>query len=269
MEEYAALAARVRAWAVKMTHWGQSGHVGSSLSQADLLAVLYQRVLRVDPQDPEWPDRDRFVLSKGHAAAGVYAVLAEKGFIPRQWLFTYHQDGGHLSGHISHHVPGVEFSTGSLGHGLPVAVGMAIHAKRQGQHHRVFCLMSDGDMDEGSTWEAIMFAAQHRLDNLVGIVDYNKIQALGRSEDIIELEPLALKLHGFGWAAREIDGHHHGQIERALLDLPLEEGKPTCIIAHTVKGKGCSFMEGDMAWHYRHCDDELLVQALEELGVEA
>lgn len=267
--DYADLAARVRAWAVQMTYWGHSGHVGSSLSMADLLAVLYGRVLRVDPANPRWPERDRFLLSKGHAAAGVYAVLAEKGFIPREWLRTYYQDGGRLSGHISHYVPGVEFSTGSLGHGLPVGVGMALHAKRRGLGHRVFVLMSDGDVNEGSTWEAIMFAAQHHLDNLIGIVDYNRVQALGHSEDIIDMEPFAPKWRDFGWSVQEIDGHDFAAIERSLLTVPHEAGKPSAIIAHTIKGRGCSFMEDDYNWHYRHCNDELLAQALAELGMQA
>ena len=222
----------------------------------------------MDPRKPKWPDRDRFILSKGHAAAGVYAVLAEKGFFPKEWLQTYYQDNGRLMGHISHHVPGVEFSTGSLGHGLPVACGMAIHAKRNNKDYRIFCLMSDGDCNEGSTWEAIMFAAQHRLDNLVAIVDYNKIQALGRSKDIIDLEPFARKIVDFHWAVKEIDGHNFPQIEDALTTVPLESGKPSFLICHTVKGKGVSFLEDTVASHYKCANEQELVQACRELGVE-
>ncbi len=168
-EQYHELATKVRAHCCRMVHLGKSGHIGSMLSAADIMAVLYSGVLNVDPQQPRKEDRDRFILSKGHAGAVVYATLAEKGFFPREWLDTYYQDDGKLMGHISHYVPGVEFSTGSLGHGLPVAVGMALDARHRGRTHRVFCMLSDGDMNEGSTWEAIMFAGQHHLDNLVCI----------------------------------------------------------------------------------------------------
>lgn len=268
LENYRCLANNIRAHAVRMTHRGKSGHVGSSLSMADILAVLYTKILKVDPKKPNWPDRDRFLLSKGHAAAVVYAVLAEKGFFPKEWLQTYYRDNGRLMGHISHHVPGVEFSTGSLGHGLPVAAGMAIHAKRNNKDYRIFCLMSDGDCNEGSTWEAIMFAAQHRLDNLVAIVDYNQIQALGRSKDIIDLEPFARKIVDFHWAAKEIDGHDFQQIEDALTTVPFEPGKPSFLICHTVKGKGVSFLEDTVASHYKCANEQELVQACQELGVE-
>ena len=178
LDECQRLATRVRAHCLRMTHRGKSGHVGSMLSMAEILSVLYRRVLRVDPERPDWPDRDRFILSKGHGGGAVYAVLGELGFFAMDWFEGYYRDGGKLMGHISHHVPGVEFSTGSLGHGLPVAAGMALAARNAGRTHRIICLMSDGDCDEGSTWEAILFAAQHRLDNLTVIVDYNKVQAL-------------------------------------------------------------------------------------------
>jgi len=267
-DNYRHLSAIVRAHAVRMTHQGKSGHVGSSLSMADILTVLYTRTLRVDYKKPGWPDRDRFILSKGHAAAGVYGILAEMGFFPKSWLATYYQDNGHLMGHISHHVPGVEFSTGSLGHGLPVACGMAIHAKRNSKSYRIFCLMSDGDCNEGSTWEAIMFAAQHRLDNLVAIVDYNKIQALGRSKDIIDLEPFAQKIKDFHWVVQEIDGHNFQEIEGALANVPFQTGKPSFLICHTVKGKGVSFFEDTVASHYKCANDQELIHACRELGVE-
>jgi len=266
-QELKQLANTIRAHAVRMTHRGKSGHVGSTLSMADILAVLYSGPLRVHPSAPDWPARDRFILSKGHAGAGVYAVLAEKGFFPKEWLDTYYQDNGYLSGHISHHVPGVEFSTGSLGHGLPVAAGMAVVAKRTGKTHRVFCLMSDGDCNEGSTWEAMMFATQHHLDNLTAIVDYNRIQALGRCKDVIDMEPFAAKVKDFRWAVREIDGHNYGEIRQALDDVPFEKGKPSFIIAHTVKGKGVSFLEDTVACHYKHANAEELQQAYKELGV--
>jgi transketolase len=221
----------------------------------------------VDPKNPGWEERDRFILSKGHAAAGVYAALAEKGFIPREWLRTYYCDDGKLCGHISHHVPGAEFSTGSLGHGLPVAVGMALAARMAGKKHRIIVLMSDGDCNEGSTWEAIMFAAQQGLDNLTVIVDYNRVQALGKSKDIIDLEPLGKKIQDFGWAVKEIDGHDHGQIESALSVLPFHPGRPSFLIARTVKGKGLKAMEDTVGCHYQCVPDDGLAAAYKELGV--
>ncbi|MDD3925868.1 MAG: transketolase [bacterium] len=266
---YAEMAVKIRAHCLRMTHRGRSGHVGSMLSMADILAVLYTGILSVDPFNPGWEDRDRFILSKGHGGAAVYAALAERGFFPREWLDTYYLDNGKLSGHISHHVPGVEFSTGSLGHGLPVAVGMAIAARHAGAGHRVICLVSDGDCNEGSTWEAVMMAAQHGLDNLTVIVDYNRVQALGKMEDVIEMEPFAGKLKDFGWAVREINGHDYAEIESNLLELPFEQGRPSWVLARTVKGKGVSWMEGTVACHYGAVSDEQLIQALKELGVEA
>jgi transketolase len=266
-ETYKELAQKIRAHAVMMTNLRHSGHVGSSLSMADILAVLYQTTLAVDPRNPGWEDRDRFILSKGHAAAGVYAALAEKGFIPREWLRTYYCDDGRLCGHISHHVPGAEFSTGSLGHGLPVAAGMALAARMAGKKHRVIVLMSDGDCNEGSTWEAIMFAAQQGLDNLTVIVDYNRVQALGKSKDIIDLEPLQKKVQDFGWAVKEIDGHDHGQIETALSVLPFQKGRPSFLIARTVKGKGLKAMEDTVGCHYQCVADAGLAAAYKELGV--
>jgi len=239
------------------------------LSIAELLAVLYTRILRVDPKNPSAPDRDRFILSKGHGGAAVYAVLTELGFFPRDWMLGYYRDEGKLMGHISHHLPGVEFSTGSLGHGLPVAAGMAIAAKRAGHKHRIFCLMSDGDCDEGSTWEAIMFAAQHGLDNLTVIVDYNKIQALGFVKDVIDLEPFADKVRAFRWAYREVNGHSVGDICEALVHLPYEPGKPSWLTAHTVKGKGVSFLENTVSCHYGSVNAEQLAQALAELEMPA
>ena len=204
MENCKAIAKQIRIDSVLMTNRAQSGHVGSMLSMADIIAVLYDKILKVDPKNPDMPERDRFILSKGHAAAAVYSVLAQKGFIPTEWLERYYCDDGKLMGHISHKLPGVEFSTGSLGHGLPVAVGMAIAARYAKSERRIFCMSSDGDMNEGSTWEAIMFAAQEKLSNLTLIVDYNKVQALGHSEDIIALRSLRQKLECFGWNAVEI-----------------------------------------------------------------
>ncbi len=260
------LARRLRADALRMVHRAKASHIGSSLSMCDLLAVLYGCVLHVDPDRPDWPERDRFILSKGHGAAAGYAVLAEAGFFPVEWLETYCQDGSKLAGHLTRGVPGVELSTGSLGHGLPVGAGMALAAKADKVPYRVFVLLSDGELDEGSNWEAILFAAHHQLDNLVAIVDYNKIQSFGSVGEVIRLEPLAEKWHAFGWATREIDGHDHQAIAEALRMVPHERGKPTAVVAHTVKGKGVSFMEDLLAWHYKSPSDEQLAQALDELG---
>lgn len=252
---------------VEMTGRANASHIGSALSTADLLAVLYGKVLRFDPKRPDWPDRDRFILSKGHACTALYGVLAEMGYFPLSDLETFYQNGSPLAGHATHkNMPGVEVSTGSLGHGLPLATGMALSAKRDEQMHRVFCMLSDGECDEGSTWEAALFAPHHRLDNLIVIVDYNKIQSLGRVADVINLEPLAQKWQAFGWGVLEISGHDLAAVEAALTGLPIKPGKPTCIVAHTVKGKGVSFMEDKLLWHYRAPLGDLMDQALAELG---
>lgn len=264
-EIYSDLAAKIRKHCLHMVHIGQSGHIGSMLSAADIVSVLYSGYLNVDPQNPKDPNRDRLILSKGHAGAVVYAALAEKGFFPMEWIDTYDQDGGKLLGHISHYVPGVEFSTGSLGHGLPVAVGMALAAKETGRKHRIFAILSDGDCNEGSTWEAIMFAGQHHLDNLTIIIDYNRIQALGFSKDILDFGDFESRIAPFGWACKTIDGHDYSQIEAAMQNIPLTDAKPTCIIAHTVKGKGVSFMENQVHSHYWHVTDDDLAKALKEL----
>ena len=261
------LAKRIRLQSLRMIARARSAHLGSAFSMADLLAVLYARILRIDPQRPDWPDRDRFILSKGHAAAPLYVVLAERGFFSAAWLDDFYLDGSRLAGHASHSgVPGVEISTGSLGHGLSIACGMAIAAKRDHKAHRVFALLSDGECDEGSTWEAVLFAPHHRLDNLVVIVDYNKIQSLGTVREVLDLEPLADKWRAFGWAVEEIDGHNIEEIEAVLSKVPFAPGKPTCVVAHTVKGKGVSFMENKLLWHYRSPDPEEMAKALAELG---
>lgn len=249
-----------------MVHRARSSHVGGAFSMADLLAVLYGSVLRVDPKRPDDPTRDRFVLSKGHACSALYAVLAERGFFPKALLETFYLDGTSLAGHVTTGVPGVELSTGSLGHGLPVATGMALALKRDDNPGRVFALLSDGECDEGSTWEAALFAPHHRLDNLTVIVDFNKIQSLGTVEEVMGLEPFFDKWRAFGWHVREIDGHDLSAIEGALSTLPFEAGRPSCVIAHTVKGKGVTFMEDRLLWHYHAPSDEDVANALKELG---
>lgn len=260
------LAERIRRHAIQMTSVGKSSHVGSILSMADIIAVLYGEILHFDPNNPRMPARDRFILSKGHAGAGVYAALAESGFFSTSKLATHYQDGSDLSGHVSHkRVPGVEVSTGSLGHGLPIATGFALNALRDGAAHRVFVVLGDGECDEGSNWEAIMFAAHHRLSNLVAIVDYNKLQSLDSIENTLGLEPFAAKWRAFGWRTFEVDGHDHGELISALQRPLSDEFRPTCIIAHTVKGYGISFMENQVLWHYRSPQGDELKAALEEL----
>jgi transketolase len=259
-------ATRIRAEALHMVHRAHSSHIGAGLSIADLIAVLYQEVLRLEPTWPAWPKRDRFILSKGHACAAHYAALALKGFFPAEELREFGQEGSRLLAHSSHHVPGVEFSTGSLGHGLGFACGKALAAKRRQLPWRVFTLLSDGELDEGSIWEALLFAPHHRLDNLVAIVDYNKIQSLGRVAEVLNLDPLAAKLRAFNWAVREIDGHDHGQIRAALTQVPFEAGKPSALVAHTVKGKGVDFMEDQLLWHYRTPNAEQVREALTQLA---
>jgi transketolase len=245
------LARRIRTHALRMTSIGGGSHIGAIFSCSDILAVLYDGILNVDPAEPKRSSRDRFVLSKGHAGAGLYAALAERGFFPVEKLLTHYQNGSILCGHVSHEVPGVDVSTGSLGHGLSIGAGMAYSAAARRASHRVFCLLSDGECDEGSTWEAALFAAHHGLSNLVAIVDYNRIQGLAPVSHVLELEPFADKWTAFGWAVREVDGHDHGSLRAALSTLPFKSGKPSCLMAHTTKGRGVSFMENTVLWHYR------------------
>jgi len=260
------LARRIRIHALKMANRGGGSHIGSALSISDILAVLYSDVLYVNPKDPHMANRDRFILSKGHAGAAVYATLAEVGFFPIEKLDTHYQDGSDLSGHISHkNVPGVELSTGSLGHGLSVGVGMAKAAMLDKKTHRIFVLLSDGECDEGSVWEAAMFASHHELDNLIALIDYNKIQSLDTVENTLALEPFKSKWESFGWNAIEVNGHDHNQLKSELVKTPSINSKPTVYICHTTKGKGVSFMENSVLWHYRCPRGEEFEMALKEL----
>ena len=260
------LARRIRRHALQMTCSGQSSHIGSVFSCADVLAVLYGSILRYRSVEPRWAERDRFILSKGHAGAGVYAVLAECGFFPIEQLKKHYQDGSIFSGHISHKgVSGVELSTGSLGHGLGVGAGMAKALKLAGNQARVFVLISDGECDEGTVWEAALFAQHHQLDNLLAIIDYNKIQSLAPVAETLQLEPLRAKWEAFNWSVHETDGHDHESLIKTLADLPAVQGKPTVVIAHTVKGKGVSFMENTVLWHYRTARGDEYERALREL----
>jgi transketolase len=258
------LARKVRVHAIKMVNHTGASHIGSILSMADILAVLYGRVLNYRPNNPRWDGRDRFILSKGHASAGIYAVLAESGFIEFSDLKLFYKDGSHYSGHVSHiGIPGVELSTGSLGHGVSVAAGMVLAGKIDQKKHRVFTLISDGELNEGSTWEAILFAAHQRLEKLTVVIDRNRLQATKATEEVLTLEPLADKLRAFGWCVLEVNGHDHSELYSALQS---NSDKPIIIIANTIKGKGVSFMENSIEWHYRTPIGELFEQAMKELG---
>lgn len=258
------LARVIRADALRMTSAVNASHIGSCLSIADILAVLYSGVLQVRPTAPAWPQRDRLIVSKGHAAAIVYAVLARTGFFDADALATYTLDGSTFTGHVSHAVPGVEWSTGSLGHGLPVGTGMALAAQRSGASHRTVVLLSDGELDEGSNWEAILFAGHHRLRNLLVIIDANGIQSFGTVDEVLALEPLADKFAAFGWTVRDIDGHDHAAIRTACA-APEADDRPVVVIARTVKGAGVSFMEHQLRWHYRSASEQELIAALAEV----
>lgn len=247
------LAWLIRRHGVEMTHLSGGSHIGPIMSVADILGVIYADVLHCDPQNPKWEGRDRFILSKGHAGGAIYATLAECGFFPVEELKTHYQNGSRLSGHVSHHLPGVDFSTGSLGHGLSVAAGMAVAAKQDQKPHRVFAVLGDGECNEGSVWEAAQFAAYFGLDNLVAVVDHNHMQSLDFCDKTLSVSSLAEKWQAFGWNTVELNGHDHDALRQALKSRC--PGKPTVIIAHTLKGKGVPFMEQDILWHYRFPHD--------------
>lgn len=246
------LAWLIRRHGIEMTHLSHGSHIASILSVADVVAVLYNDVANISPSNIKDENRDRVILSKGHAGAAIYAALAEKGFFEREELKTHYADGSRLSGHVSHKgVPGVEFSTGSLGHGACVGAGIALNAKLDNKPYYTYAIVGDGECDEGSIWEMALFANQFKLNQLVVIVDHNKMQSLDYCENTLSLSPFAEKWKSFGWKAFDIDGHNHEQIRKALLDAKQSKDKPTVIIANTIKGKGVSFMENDILWHYR------------------
>ncbi len=261
------LANKIRKHVLDMTSKGGSSHIGSVFSIVDILACLYGQLLNINSELINDIKRDRFILSKGHAGAGVYATLAECGFFDIKLLETHYQDGSNLSGHVSHkNIPGVEFSTGSLGHGLSVGVGLAVSAKLDERKNNVVVLLSDGECDEGSNWEAIMFASHHKLNNLICIIDYNKIQSLDLVSNTLNLEPFTDKWVAFGWNVIEIDGHSIQSIIEGYNLAIKSELKPTCIIAHTTKGKGVSFFENQVLWHYRTAKGEEYEKAKKELN---
>lgn len=249
------LAWLIRRHAIEMTHLSGGGHIGSILSVADIIAVLYADVLHYNAKDPGWKDRDRFILSKGHAGAAIYAALAECGFFKREELKTHYANGSRLSGHVSHHVPGVDFSTGSLGHGLPVAVGMALAAKKDQKKYKIYTVIGDGECDEGSIWEAALFAHHFKLNNLIAIIDHNRMQSLDFCEKTLALEDLSAKWEAFGWRAITINGNVHAEIKDVLYGLNNENSGPAVIIANTIKGYPITFMENSVLWHYRFPHD--------------
>lgn len=264
-----ARAREARRRGLRMVHRAGLGHVGGDLSAADIVTTLYQAVLRIDPRRPDDPRRDRFFLSKGHATGALYTALAGAGFIPVEELATYMQPLSRLGGHPHRlAVPGVEASTGPLGHGLPIAVGAALAARLDGAAWRAFVLTGDGELQEGSNWEAAMAAAHLRLDNLTLIIDRNGLQQGAPTERTVGLEPLADKLRAFGWAVREVDGHDHRALLDAFAALPFTAGKPSCLLARTHKGEGVSFMRDRAGWHHRVPSAEELAAALAELGEE-
>lgn len=266
-DELRQIAAEIRQRVVRMSHVAGTPHLASALSCVDILVAAYWHALTIDPARPDDPLRDRLILSKGHAATALYAVLARRGFFDPQLLDSYATEGSVLVEHPSPHaVPGIEAATGSLGHGLPLGVGMALAGRIQSRRYRVCVVMSDGECNEGSVWEAAMLAAAQRLEQLVVVVDYNKWQATGRSNEVLALAPLREKWAAFGFRAREIDGHDLAALCEAL-DEPQEgRGQPLALIAHTVKGRGVSFMEDDNNWHYRVPNEDELRRALEELS---
>lgn len=255
---------------IKMLIPAKSGHPGGSLSSADILATLYFQVMRINPREPDWPERDRFVLCKGHAAPVLYAALAEKGYFPKEELLGLRQTGRMLQGHPDmKKTPGVDMSTGSLGQGLSAANGMALAGRLDGKDYRVYALLGDGEMGEGQVWEAGMAAAHYKLDNLTAIIDYNGLQIDGRTNDVMSSTPLSAKWQAFGWHVIEVDGHDIEKLMAAFEEAKKVQGKPTMIIARTIKGKGVSFMENQAGWHGTAPNAEQSEQALKELKEEA
>ena len=255
----------IRRDVAKMMHKSYSSHIGGCYSVTEILVTLYFDILNIDPKNPRKDDRDILLLSKAHSSPALYAILSKKGFFPKENLDTYYQDGGKLPGHLDKEaVPGVEFSFGSLGHGLSVGVGMALANKRMNNPGRVFVILGDGECNEGSVWVAAMFAPHHNLSNLTVVIDYNKIQSFGATNEVINQEPIFDKWKSFGWKVLEINGHDHDELLDAFNSS--HENLPKLIIANTVKGKGVSFMENSLDWHYKSPDDEQLKLALKELG---
>ena len=250
------LAWKIRRHGIEMTNRSKGSHIGSILSVADIIAVLYNNIAHVNPLNPSMEERDQIILSKGHAGASIYAALAELGFFEVSELMTHYQNGSRLSGHISHKgVPGIEVSTGSLGHGLSIGAGMAYANKLDNKKNRVFVILGDGECDEGSVWEAVLVASHNHLSNLIAIIDYNKMQSLDFCENTLALKPFDDKWRSFGWNVLVVDGHDHDELTKAFNIAMEEKNKPTVLIANTIKGKGIPFMEQNILWHYRYPHD--------------
>lgn len=259
------LAWNIRRDVIEMTHISHASHVGSALSCTDIISVLYSYFVKYDINNPMCENRDRVVLSKGHAGSALYACLGELGFFPKKELLTYYQNGSRFSGHISHkNVPGVEFSTGSLGHGVCVATGIALAGKMDQKDYHVYAIVGDGECDEGSVWETFLFANQYNLNNFTVIIDRNKMQSFGSTEDTIAIGNLAAKIKEFGWNVLDINGNDHDELYSAL-STKFNNNKPICIVANTIKGKGISFMENNVVWHYRDPQGEDYENAIMEL----
>jgi transketolase len=265
-KNYEKIAKEIRKKILKMIFNSQTSHIGSALSVVDILTVLYFKILSIDPKAPWAKNRDRFILSKGHAVSAWYATLAKRGFFNEEILDKYCVDGGILSGHPDRFsVPGIESSTGSLGHGLPIGVGLAFAGKKDKKNYRVFVLMSDGECEEGSVWEAAISASRLKLDNLIGIIDANKLQAYEKTDNIQPISSLKGKFENFGWSVKETDGHNFEKLEQVFRNIPIKKGKPTMIIAHTIKGKGIPTMENKLEWHYRSPKENQLKDFFEML----
>jgi transketolase len=269
IEELEKLARILRGRIIETSSRTSTPHLGSCLSCVDLLVALYFSILNIDPENPRDPQRDRFILSKGHAAPALFQILAMKGFYPESRLETYGRDGGVFAEHppTPDHLEGIEAATGSLGHGLPMGLGMALSARINELSYNVYAILSDGECNEGSVWEAAMLSAAQKVDNLHVIIDFNKWQATGRSQEVMALDPLVKKWEAFGWRALEINGHDIGQIVSVLTERPPGDKRPTAIIAHTIKGRGVSFMEDDNNWHYRIPTEDEVRLSKEELGL--
>lgn len=266
MTDYNTLSKEIRKKVLTMGYKSQEGHIGCALSCVDILTTLYFGVLKIDPANPLDVNRDRLVFSKGHAATALYATLCQRGFFPSQVLETYCQNGEKLAGHTTRgSAPGIEVTSGSLGHGFPMAVGMALALKKDKKSSRVFALISDGECDEGTTWESALFSGHQALEQLTLIIDYNKIQGFGRTDEVMGLEPLAKKFEAFGWAVKEVNGHDFAAMQQAFLSTPLSPAKPTVIICHTIKGKGVSFMENTLESHYTHLRQEDYEKSIAQL----
>jgi transketolase len=260
------MAARIRKYCVEIAHGPNAVHIGGSLSMTDILAVLFSDVLKHDPKNPKWEQRDRLIISKGHSCTAYYSALACAGYISEEELMTQYQNGSLISGHVSHHVNGVEISTGSLGHGLPIASGMALAAKNNGKDHRVYVIMGDGECEEGTTWEAALFAARYGLGNLTAIVDANTLQSADTTLNVLGLgrDNIARLFENAGWHVIKVDGHDHDELKKAL-STSFNDNRPICVVALTTKGKGVSFMENNPMYHSNKLPDQLYEQALKEL----